>query len=455
MKLFVCIIVLLFCLFPATRAQSLKKTQDAFSIARELQRPVLLIFSGSDWCLPCQWLEEKIFSDTVFKNFAKDNLVILKADFPQKQKLPQEQTGINEKLAEEFNPEGTFPLLELVTPKRTVLTLLQYINYSPKEFVNQINEILQSSSMWKEYKTTAKLMGSAFEFIITAKNEKNGMQLLRECIEEVQRMERVLTEFSTHSETFLINNNAGKQAVEVSNETYSLLRRCINISSMTNGAFDITSGVLKKLYNFKKKNFELPDAKTIYTTLKKTSYKKIKLLPGNKVYLESPGMHIGFGAIGKGYAADQVKALMRQKSVPAGVINASGDLTVWGKPLNSNEWKVGIASPDDHSKIILWLPLNGLSIATSGDYEQFFEINRIRYSHNIDPKTGYPTKGIKSVSVISPSAELSDALATAVTVMGVDAGIHLINQLPQTHCIIVDDHDNLHNSKKINLNLTA
>jgi len=455
LKIFSCVIIFIFYLLPNVEAQSAKEKQDAFSIAGELQRPVLLIFSGSDWCLPCQWLEKNIFSDTGFKNFAKDNLVVLKVDFPQKHKLSQERRTCNEQLAEEFNPEGTFPLLLLVTPKRTVLTLLYYKNYSPEEFMNQVKETLQSSGLWKEYKATAKLMGSAFEFVITADNDKNGAQLLQDCISEVQRMEKILTEFSEDSETSLINRNAGKQAVEVSGEMYSLLQRCIHISSVTDGAFDITSGGLKKLYNFKRKDFEFPDKKTIHETLQKTGFKKIKLFPNNKVYLETGGMHIGFGAIGKGYAADKVKNWMQQKGVSAGVINASGDLTVWGKRINGKEWKAGIASPDDNSKIILWLPLNGLSIATSGNYEQFFEVNGVRYSHNIDPKTGYPTKGIKSVSVISPGAELSDALATAVTVMGIDAGLHLVNQLPQTHCIIIDENNKLYNSKKINLNLTS
>ncbi len=166
-------------------------------------------------------------------------------------------------------------------------------------------------------------------------------------------------------------------------------------------------------------------------------------------------MHIGFGAIGKGYAADKVKKMMEEKAVESGVINASGDLTAWGKQPDGSSWKAGIGHPDKSEKVMLWLPLNGASIATSGDYEQFFMLNGTRYSHNIDPKTGLPVRGIKSVSVISPAAELSDALATAVTVMGVNAGLHMINQLPETHCIIVDDKNKLHSSKNININITA
>jgi thiamine biosynthesis lipoprotein len=162
-------------------------------------------------------------------------------------------------------------------------------------------------------------------------------------------------------------------------------------------------------------------------------------------------MHIGFGAIGKGYAADRVKKLFCEKGVQSGVINASGDLTAWGMRADGQPWKTGIADPDDLSRIVLWLPVNGLSVATSGNYIQYFDHEGTRYSHNINPLTGYPVKGIKSVTIISPGAELSDALATAVTVMGVQEGIQFINQLPETHCIIIDDHNKVYQSKNLQL----
>ena len=438
-----------------TFGQQSGNQKDAFYTAKQMHRTVLLIFSGSDWCLPCQWLEKKIFSDSSFRFFVDNNLVLIKADFPQKKKLSPEQTAINEKLAEEFNPDGIFPLLLLLKPEKTVLTLLEYENYLPEDFINQIKEALQSNGMLKEYGTRAKLMGSAFEFKVTARNPALGNELLQDCITEVQRIEKLLTEFSDDSETAHVNNNAGKKAVEVSDETYSLLQRSINISIMTQGAFDITSGILKKLYDFKKKEIEIPSDEVVAEALQKTGFKKIKLFPDNKVFLEKEGMHIGFGAIGKGYAADKVRKLMEDKGVESGVINASGDLTAWGKRHDGEPWKAGIAHPDKNSEAILWFPLNGSSIATSGDYEHFFLLNGIRYSHNIDPKTGFPVRGIKSVSVISPAAELSDALATAVTIMGIDAGLHMINQLPQTHCIIVDDKNKLYSSEKIDINITA
>ncbi|HXB28208.1 MAG TPA: FAD:protein FMN transferase [Puia sp.] len=300
-----------------------------------------------------------------------------------------------------------------------------------------------------EYTADIRLMGSAFQFIVNAETKESGHGLLQDCIEEVSRIEKLLTEFDDNSETSLINNHAGIHPVQVSTETYLLIQRCIQVSKLTDGCFDITTGILKKLYNFRNVAFELPSERKIQDCLQKTGYRKIKLLTNNRVYLERKGMHIGFGAIGKGYAAHKVMKLMQQKGVPGGVINASGDLCVWGTKHDGSHWSAGIANPDSPDEILLWLRLNGLSIATSGNYEQYFELNGVRYAHNINPVNGRPVTGIKSVSVISPHAELSDALATAVTVLGFSQGLRLINQLPHTHCIIIDDLDQIHFSNNI------
>jgi len=428
---------------------------DAFNEARKTQRPVLLIFSGSDWCLPCIRIKKTILSDTAFKHFAVENLILLTADFPQKEKQSPDLIAANEKLAEEFNPGGLFPLLLLINADKTVVTSLAWENYSASAFVEQLKEKMNNGNKLKEYAANAKLMGSAFSFIVAAENKDKGEALLKDCIEEVKRIENILTEFSETSETAAINNNAGKKPVRVSAETHRLIQRCKNISELSGGAFDITSGVLKKLYRFHNRPAEIPPKQIVKSALEMCGYKKIKLLPASEVLLEKKGMHISFAAIGKGYAADKVKNLMIEKGVVSGVINASGDLTAWGLRPDGSNWKTGVADPDDPSKIILWLSLNDLCIATSGNYEQYFEVNGIRYSHNIDPKTGYPCRGIKSVSVISPSAELSDALATAVLVMGVKAGLHLIDQLPKTHCIMVDEKNKIFTSKKINVNVKA
>lgn len=305
--------------------------------------------------------------------------------------------------------------------------------------------------MVREYRRLNRLMGSAFEFVIAiAGNGADAEHLLDACEEEVRRIEALLTEFQEHSETSLVNRNAGIQPVGVSQEMYDLLLRCRNISRLTGGAFDITSSVFKKIYRFTNETAAFPSRNDISAVFEKTGYDKVQLLTSNRVFLPVAGMRIGFGGIGKGYAADRVKTLLKTRGVTSAVINASGDIAVWGQRADGSPWRIGISHPDFPERMLLWLPAtNEMCIATSGNYEKFFECDGIRYGHTIDPATGLPVLGIKSVTVISPGAELSDALATAVTVKGRYAGIHFIDQLPNTHCIVADDENHIYTSGKL------
>jgi len=307
----------------------------------------------------------------------------------------------------------------------------------------------------QSHKVQLRLMGSDFELIVVEQDAATSQQRLHEGVAEIQRIEQLLTEFNGTSQTALLNRQAGVQPLQVDEEVYALIARCIRLSTLTQGAFDITAGALKALYNFKGSSFQLPDAATLAATLQAVGSRHIQLQPERAVYLSRKGMRIGFGAVGKGYAADRVKALWMAKGVKSGVINASGDLTAWGTQPDGSPWKIGIADPDNPSKIMLWLPVNNAAVATSGNYEQYFEQNGIRYSHNIDPVSGKPVPFIKSVTVVSPSAELSDALATAVTVMGREAGMYLVDQLPNVHCLLIDAENQVFQSRHINIHATA
>lgn len=301
------------------------------------------------------------------------------------------------------------------------------------------------------YSRKARLMGSDFEFQVEALNKTDGENLLDACLEEVQRLEILLTEFHPDSETSQINAAAGLEWKTVSSEVFDLLARCRQLSELTQGAFDVTGVVLRSLYNFKGESFAFPKTKSIKDRLNLIGYQHIELEKPNQARLSKKGMRIGFGAIGKGFAAEMVKQKMIAFGVKSGAINASGDLCVWGNRPDHLPWKIGIAKPDQPEEMLCWLNLHNASIATSGNYIQFFEHGGKRYSHNLDPKTGLPVVGIKSVSIISPSAELSDGLATAVFVLGVDLGIDLLNQLPQTHGLVVDENNQIFTSKHLNL----
>lgn len=300
-----------------------------------------------------------------------------------------------------------------------------------------------------------RLMGSDFELIATGANEAVTASRLEHGVAEIKRIESLLTVFNETSVTAQLNAQAGGAPVTVPAEVYQLLLRCNKISMITQGAFDITAGVLKKLFNFKYDHFTWPDKAAIEKAMLCTGFQHIALLDNHGVQLKRRGMRIDFGAIGKGYAADRVKALWIADGATSGVINASGDLTAWGHQPDGSPWKIGIADPDDPQQILFWLPVNNASVATSGNYEQYVERNGIRYSHNIDPRKGWPVPYIKSVTVVSPSAELSDALATAITVMGPVVGLNLVNQLPDVHCIIIDGKNKVSQSDNIQIHAKA
>ena len=162
-------------------------------------------------------------------------------------------------------------------------------------------------------------------------------------------------------------------------------------------------------------------------------------------------MRIGFGGIGKGYGAEMAKRLLLKQNVSSGIINASGDLTAWGLQPSGNPWRIGISDPNKPENVFSYINISGKAVATSGNYEKFVILGGKKYSHTIDPKTGLPITGIKSVTVISDNAEFADAMATPIAVMGIKAGLHLVNQIPGLHCIIIDEGNKLYTSKEINI----
>ena len=209
---------------------------------------------------------------------------------------------------------------------------------------------------------------------------------------------------------------------------------------------------MDRIWKFDGSMAEMPSEEEVKKSVAKVGYQNIVLNAEDvSVFLKLPGMKIGFGAIGKGYAADMAKELLIKKGVVAGIINASGDMNTWGRQPNGNLWKVAITNPLDKSKAFGLLPIKEGAVVTSGYFEKFVTFNGQRYSHIIDPRTGYPTKGILSVTVFSSKAELADALATSIFVMGIKTGVDRINQLAKTECIIIDDAGNIYKSENIEI----
>lgn len=307
--------------------------------------------------------------------------------------------------------------------------------------------------MFREFKRPQKLMGNAFEITVVNDNEKTAQQHIDAAIEEIRRIEKLLTTFSEESQTNLINQNAGIKPVTVDQEVFDLIERSLRISNITDGYFDISyGGIDKSFWNFDREMKQLPDPELIKDHLKLVNYQNIILNRENQtVFLKEKGMRIGFGGIGKGYAAEMAKRLFQKRGVASGIVNASGDLTTWGNQADGKPWTIGIADPENAQQPFSYMNITDMAIATSGNYEKFVVINSKKYSHTINPKTGMPVSGVKSVTIFCPNAEIADAMATPVSIMGIDSALNMVNQINHLECIIIDDQDKIYSSQNINL----
>jgi thiamine biosynthesis lipoprotein len=304
------------------------------------------------------------------------------------------------------------------------------------------------------YHRALKLMGNRFQLSAVGISEEWAQDCIEAGIHEIRRIEKKLTTYSDESETALINRNAGIKPVMISKETFDLIERSKKISQVTQGAFDISYGsVDKSLWNFDTHIDRLPDTATAKEMTRLINYRNI-LLNGTdySVMLQEKGMRIGFGGIGKGYAAERAKLVMKGKGVESGIVNASGDMTTWGLQPDGKPWTIGIADPNLKEQVFSYINITDMAVATSGNYEKFIIVDGKKYSHTINPRTGLPIRGIKSVTIISTNAEIADAMTTPVMIMGVSAGLNMINQMQDVEVIIIDDEDMLYISNNIRLN---
>ena len=295
-------------------------------------------------------------------------------------------------------------------------------------------------------------MGSDFEITIVEKNESRANYLLDLAIKEISRIEKLISSWDKSSQTSKINLNAGIKPIKVDKELFDLISRSLKVSQLSQGAFDISYASLDKVWYFNKKMLKIPSEEEIKKSVSNVGFGNIILNQKNQtVFLKRKGMKIGFGAIGKGYAADMAQLILIKNNVKSGIINASGDLTAWGGKPSGEDWMVAIVNPLNKDKIFSWLPIKNKAVVTSGNYEKFINFNGKLYSHIIDPRTGYPSEGILSVTIFAEQAELADALATSVFVLGEEIGMNLINQLKGIDCIIINDKNEIIKSKNIEI----
>lgn len=287
-------------------------------------------------------------------------------------------------------------------------------------------------------KRTATLMGSRFDISIVATDSSTAENYIDKAIAEIDRIEQLISDWIPGSQVSAINRMAGIQPVKVDREVLQLTERALRISELTEGAFDISFAAMDRIWKFDGSMEQLPDSATIQRAIANIGYQFIQLDTLNStIYLTRKGMKIGFGATGKGYAADKCREYMKALGVQAGIINASGDLTTWGSQPDGTAWRIGVTNPFRRSRPAAILEMYTGAVTTSGDYEKYVEINGKRYSHIINPKTGMPSYGLTSVTVIGPDAETCNGFSTAIMVIGKKKGLQLLRQHPAYACLIL------------------
>jgi len=298
-------------------------------------------------------------------------------------------------------------------------------------------------------------MGSRFEITAVHSDDKACQAAIDAAYAEIERIESILSEWREDSPTSEVNRKAGVEPVVVPEEMFNLVRRAIKVSKLTNGAFDITFHTVGRLWNFKSHDSPIPSDTDIQAAMKDMGYSHIVLdETRHTIYLDRPGTRFGFGAIGKGYAANRAVFVLRAHGVTGGIVNAGGDLVVFGTQEGGSSWRVGIANPLDRDQVFAWLDVTDQAIVTSGDYENYIELDGKRYSHILDPRTGYPVEELRSVTIVCPDGELADALATGVSVLGIQKGLELVNRLNGVEAMLVDKDGNLHFSKGLEAMMT-
>ena len=279
-------------------------------------------------------------------------------------------------------------------------------------------------------------MGTEVSVYFWHEDEAEAEAIVGEIFAEVDRINALMSTYVESSGISDINRRAADEAVFASEELFQLIRRSLDISVLTRGAFDITYDSVGQHYDFRERR--RPDDSTVEAERRNIDYRHIELDQGKStVRFAQQGVRINLGGIAKGYVVERGVDILQRHGVEYGVVTAGGDSRLLGDR-RGRPWMIGIRDPRRDGEVAISVPLANEAISTSGDYERYFDEDGTRYHHIIEPSSGRPVEGVHSATVIGPDAVMTDALSTSVFVMGVDEGLKLIGCLPDYEAIVID-----------------
>lgn len=301
-------------------------------------------------------------------------------------------------------------------------------------------------------KRTTLLMGGRFDITVVAKDTATAIQSIDDIIAEISRIEYLISDWKSTTQISEVNRNAGIQPVKVDAEVFALTERAIHFSKITGGAFDISFAAMDRIWKFDGSMKQMPTPEAVKKSVEKVGYENIVLDKQNStIFLKKKGMKIGFGALGEGYAADKCRAMMLARGIQAGIVNGSGDMNSWGTQPDGTPWTVGITNPMQKDTLFAIVPLLKSAVVTSGSYQKYVVFNGKRYSHIINPVTGYPATGLCSVTVFGPSAETANGFSTSIMVLGKKAGLKLLKKYPDYQAVLITDEGKIFSTPNMDI----
>lgn len=306
----------------------------------------------------------------------------------------------------------------------------------------------------RAYTRAAHLMGSHFTFTAVSADDSLAWRALRAGLRETQRIDHLFSYWDSTSQVVKINRLAGIRPVVVDQEVFDLIARTFKISALSGGAFDITFASGDKIYQFDKQaHASLPDSATVRNSVRRIGWQRVRLdAATHAIFLPEKGMRLNLAGILQGYGVRRAADIMKAMGIAGGLINGSGDVYCWGQQPDGAGWRIAIGDPARPNTVSSWLTVSDLAVVTAGNYEQYFTVGGQYYGHIINPHTGYPATGLRSVTIICPDVELADALDDAVFVLGPVDGLALINRLKGVSCTLIDDNGQTLVSKGMQLN---
>ncbi|MBK7868617.1 MAG: FAD:protein FMN transferase [Ignavibacteriales bacterium] len=275
------------------------------------------------------------------------------------------------------------------------------------------------------------LMGTVVEIQILEGEGQNYPVAFEKAFDEIKRIDSLFSDYKDSSSISLINRlDSGR--VVMPKEVVALIKRAIKISAETNGAFDVTVGGLVKLWGFKDETYHVPVKDSILMVIKNIGYSNIEV-PDDFTIIKKKNSQLDLSGIAKGYAVDMAYLVLKGLGIKSFLINAGGEIRGMGE-----DWKTGVQDPFSEQGIVEVIVPGDKAVATSGNYQNYFEVDKIRYCHLFDPKTGFPADKVVSVTVISDDVTIADALATAFFVVGIEKSKELLKKFPGSEFLIID-----------------